>query len=266
MSIEYRAIGVGKTYSSLHTISNSFSEANSALDYRFLKNSSCVVYAKDIEEGSNASYDYPSGKAEHISNTIKCGDYKNAIDCFREIIFSNINNKRISPASVRYLFYSVAITAAKVMEDMDISLNEPFHLDDLLCMDSIEDMAAFVEELFRRTCDIINCEKAGKKLSLRKSVLEYIDTNYTDNNLTLSSTADFFNVSPTFLSRFIKEHTGMSFTDYLNKCRIEASKTLLKSNRTVIQIALEVGFGNDITFRRLFKKYLGVTPGEYRES
>ena len=58
----------------------------------------------------------------------------------------------------------------------------------------------------------------------------------------------------------------MSFTDYLNKFRIEASKDLLKSNKTVIQIALEVGFGNDITFRRLFKKCLGVTPGEYRES
>lgn len=70
----------------------------------------------------------------------------------------------------------------------------------------------------------------------------------------------------TFLRRF-KAASGVSPTQYLHEVRIEASKRMLaQSKLSIDHVAYEVGYSTPIFFRKLFKKYLGVTPGEYRKS
>ncbi len=67
------------------------------------------------------------------------------------------------------------------------------------------------------------------------------------------------------MSRKIKALTGENFLSYVNQKRIEHACTLLTTtDLPVLQIANSCGYENDITFRRIFKKYIGVTPGEYR--
>jgi len=117
-----------------------------------------------------------------------------------------------------------------------------------------------------QVCQIINNEKESGNSKLLNEIISYINDNYIDSSLSLTSLADKIDISPTYLSRFIKNQIGHNFSDYLNKKRIEASKPLLIKNDTIIQVALQVGFDNDLTFRRAFKKYEGITPGQYKNN
>jgi YesN/AraC family two-component response regulator len=73
-------------------------------------------------------------------------------------------------------------------------------------------------------------------------------------------------MSPAYLSVYIKEKTGANFSDHLNEIRIRKAKELLIVTEMSIQdISLEVGYANITSFNRMFKKQIGMSPGEYRK-
>ena len=97
------------------------------------------------------------------------------------------------------------------------------------------------------------------------TVLSYLNDHLFDENLSLTALAEYFGVSESVVSRKIRSMTNFNFLDYVNKKRIEhAAILLLSTDISVNDLSKTVGYGSDITFRRLFKKYMGITPSEYR--
>ena len=93
---------------------------------------------------------------------------------------------------------------------------------------------------------------------------EYIHEHQTDN-LRLGHVAKAVNTSTFYFCKMFKKVTGINFTDYLSRVRIEKSKNLLLNpNLRVSEIAFEVGFQSLTHFNRVFKKILGQSPTEYR--
>jgi AraC-like DNA-binding protein len=94
---------------------------------------------------------------------------------------------------------------------------------------------------------------------------EYIYEHQTDN-LRLTHVAKACNTSTFYFCKMFKKVTGINFTDYLSRVRIEKSKNLLLNpNLRVSEIAFEVGFQSLTHFNRVFKKILGQSPTEYRD-
>ena len=97
-------------------------------------------------------------------------------------------------------------------------------------------------------------------------ILQYLEDNYMDSNLSLASLADAFHLSGPYLSRYFKDQAGTNFADYLCRLRIRKAKELLKEDRlSVSEIAERVGYNSSNSFIRTFKRYESVTPGAYRE-
>jgi AraC-like DNA-binding protein len=93
---------------------------------------------------------------------------------------------------------------------------------------------------------------------------EYIQEHQTEN-LRLGHVAKVCNTSTFYFCKMFKKVTGINFTDYLSRVRIEKSKNLLLNpNLRVSEIAFEVGFQSLTHFNRVFKKILGQSPTEYR--
>lgn len=93
---------------------------------------------------------------------------------------------------------------------------------------------------------------------------EYIQEHQTEN-LRLGHVAKACNTSTFYFCKMFKKVTGINFTDYLSRVRIEKSKNLLLNpNLRVSEIAFEVGFQSLTHFNRVFKKILGQSPSEYR--
>jgi AraC-like DNA-binding protein len=93
---------------------------------------------------------------------------------------------------------------------------------------------------------------------------EYIQEHQTEN-LRLGHVAKAVNTSTFYFCKMFKKVTGINFTDYLSRVRIEKSKNLLLNpNLRVSEIAFEVGFQSLTHFNRVFKKIVGQSPTEYR--
>jgi len=92
----------------------------------------------------------------------------------------------------------------------------------------------------------------------------YIHEHQTED-LNLSQVAKAVNMSSYYFCKTFKKVTGINFTDYVARVRIEKSKNLLLNpNLRVSEIAFEVGFQSLTHFNRVFKKILGQSPTEYR--
>ena len=94
-------------------------------------------------------------------------------------------------------------------------------------------------------------------------IMNYIQNNYAD--VTMDVLAEKFGLSKPYLSKYIKEKSGMTFQDAVKAARMKKARRLLKeSNQTVESIAASVGYENVEHFNRLFKKAYEMTPVQFR--
>ncbi|MBQ8638650.1 MAG: 2-isopropylmalate synthase [Lachnospiraceae bacterium] len=130
-------------------------------------------------------------------------------------------------------------------------------IDNDIIKASIEALAVAVNKVE----EIQNAQFARDKRMVE--IMNYIQANYL--NVTLESLSDKFYLSKPYLSKYIKEKSGMTFGELVKKVRLKKAKTLLKSSSmTVESIALSVGYQNVEHFNRLFKKAFQMTPVQYR--
>lgn len=99
--------------------------------------------------------------------------------------------------------------------------------------------------------------------------IDYIKENFSKNNISLHSMAENYHISESYLTKIIKQKTGLSFTDYLNRIRISiAINFLMDKNKiyTINEISLMVGYNSQHYFSRAFKNYTGFSPNQYRNT
>lgn len=96
-------------------------------------------------------------------------------------------------------------------------------------------------------------------------ILYYIDHNY-QTSIKLESIAPLFGYNSAYLGKIFTKTIGESFNSYVDHKRIDQSKVLLAENRLkVYEISEQIGYKNVDYFHKKFKKYVGVSPAEYRK-
>lgn len=150
----------------------------------------------------------------------------------------------------------------------------PIHIDDLSAryarkietITSVEEGNALQREMVHKYCLLVkNHSMKGYSLLVRKALV-HIDSDLTAD-LSLKTQAELLNVNASYFSTLFKKETGYTLTDYVNKKRVENAVFLLNSTNMQIQtIAQYCGIPDVNYFTKIFKKYIGKTPKEYRES
>jgi AraC-like DNA-binding protein len=89
---------------------------------------------------------------------------------------------------------------------------------------------------------------------------------HQDDDLTLTQVAQAVNTSAFYFCKMFKKTTGMTFTDYLARVRVEKVKNLLLNpHKRVSEAAFEAGFQSLSQFNRVFRKIAGESPSTYRD-
>lgn len=128
----------------------------------------------------------------------------------------------------------------------------------------LDTMARFESRVLLGSIQFSNPDSAFKDYRIKK-VMSYISTNFR-RRITLEEVASLIAMNTAAFSRYFKEKTGHTFTDYLLNMRIgEARQLLLTASMDINQISLECGFNNITHFNRIFKRYTTLTPSEYRK-
>jgi len=125
-------------------------------------------------------------------------------------------------------------------------------------------LSIFAQHLSLLSNQLILQQQTNEPPIIRRAK-EYIKQHQADE-MSLGQVARAVNTSTYYFCKMFKKHTGINYTDYLARVRIEKSKNLLLNpNLRVSEIAFEVGFQSLTHFNRVFKKILGQSPTGYRE-
>ncbi|PYI54364.1 helix-turn-helix domain-containing protein [Paenibacillus flagellatus] len=176
--------------------------------------------------------------------------------------------KKRSPAA-HYVEFAKEATAktmaALIAMNLDISgiFDGRTPYDDIQSCATVDDFVRFFETFLGEACRLV-ARKKEESHPVKRAVLDYLHRHYHED-ISLETAADRLNMSAGYMSKLFKEQTGMNFSDYLNDLRMEKAKELLRDTDLKIQhIAEKVGYYNVNSFIRMFKKTIGVPPGEFR--
>ena len=144
----------------------------------------------------------------------------------------------------------------------------PYHQDDLgrinrhdLCY--LNNLYMAPQSKVKNLCPESGCAHCYS-LNVRRA-LNYIEAHYQEN-ISLDEIIAYLNLNKSYFCTLFKKETGLTFTNYVNEIRVEKSKRqLLKDNRSILDIALSVGFTNQNYFAITFKKHTEMTPMEFRK-
>ncbi len=116
-----------------------------------------------------------------------------------------------------------------------------------------------------RSPNLVNAKKRQNNNEIDLlTLLLYIEKNY--KSITLSKMAIYFGFNPNYLSAYLKKRTGYTFIKLVHVQRINvAAEYLTFTNAPVDDIAAEVGYENPSYFYKVFKKYIGCSPSDYRQ-
>ena len=134
------------------------------------------------------------------------------------------------------------------------------------CYESTDVLQRELYEFCILLSDTLYAEREAQlNASLLGTIYAYVEENYASPSLSLSSIADNLRFSPSYLTRYFKEKSGISLMQYIDRKRFEESKRLLETtNLSVKAIVEKVGYTDEANFSRKFKKNEGVTPTQYR--
>lgn len=146
--------------------------------------------------------------------------------------------------------------------------NVPIDEKEILSLLTLENPAELFDRLrqsVENVCGLIARRNQDAEWQLKHRIVAYLDDQFTDPALSLTSAADHFGISIYFLSKYLKEQTGMGFREYVSLRRMEtARRLLLTTDDTVVQIAAACGFENASYFTTWFRNNQEVSPAAYR--
>jgi AraC-like DNA-binding protein len=130
--------------------------------------------------------------------------------------------------------------------------------------DAIVRLLVFFADQLSALCNQLVLERKNAEPPLVVKAREYIE-KHKEENLSLSAVAAAAGASVYHFCKIFHASTGLKFTDYVARVRIEEARTqLLNPNRRVSEIAYDVGFQSLTQFNRTFKRVFGESPSEFR--
>ncbi len=139
-------------------------------------------------------------------------------------------------------------------------------LNDLPSLTDMDSLCLWLTKVMSTLMDSVFAYLDARHANVIHQTIQYLNTHYGER-ITLEDMARRVYLSPSYFSRIFRKETGITFSAYLNRVRIERSKELLRHpSIRLTDIALMVGFEDQSYFTKVFKKLTGTTPLHYRES
>ena len=118
----------------------------------------------------------------------------------------------------------------------------------------------------RRAASIMTKGSKDHTNDLIRQAKEYIDRHF-QKDISLDDISRELNISPYYFSKLFKEETGENYVEYVTGRRMDRAKQLLKNpDKSIKEVCVEAGYSDPNYFSRIFKKYQGVSPTEYKEN
>lgn len=271
---EYRITtqaGFGDLFTEITEVSLSFDQAKQALEYAVYMNKKGIVWSSEAQN-ENTTYYYPLDTEQRLISTIRAGELEEAKRIVRAIVAQNMEQRELSMEMKQQLVGEIKGTFLKLL-DQKVFTEYPDiesvkrRVIDIGSSERLEIIQTEFFVIMEELCGLIANKKKDVHIQIIKQIKEYTVENYSDTELSLYRVAEQVERPEKYISQLFKEVSGVNFSDYLIKVRMDQAMILLKDSRyTVDEIAMRVGYNSSHSFRRAFKRLIGVSPSAYRQS
>lgn len=174
--------------------------------------------------------------------------------------------KSLSLADVKYHYHQLTQDCLLILKQYLHQSTSSQSMQNIIKeMFTVEELYQYYRQFFSNLSEMLKPQSVYAVEDTIEKIKIYIQRNY-HKNLTVEFLASLFYMNSSYLSHLFRKTTGEKFAQYVNAVRIEKAKDLLAStDRKLYQIAKAVGYDNSKYFFRVFKKYEGMTPEQYRQ-
>lgn len=263
------SIGISELHTGFKNIQSCFDEARKALDRSNLTAAGDAVCFSSLEN-LDFDYYYPTETEFQLVNYLKNGHYEQAKDLLNSIFEINTASKNISAGAAKSLLYEIASTLLRVLNSSLVAHGKQpcsyeKEMDNLVENPSFDLSKRRFLEWMDQISVLSENKAAGKTKKLVEHIAAFVAANAGENWLDLNYLSQKFEVTPQYISNVFKKYQNQNIKDYIAKLKLQKAKEmLLTTDLSVREISLTLGYANEVGIIRLFKKYEGTTPGEYR--
>ena len=228
-----------------------------------------ILFFDEISDLSDIDPPFSLGTDKRFLNLLAIESYQDAHKLLTEQLNSGISRDLKRFQQERYKIYGLI---SSLVENLPASAKEG-NMDDwnaalngLLTEQSLSGLRGKVDELFQRIIAARQQKNRSAGIpSWVQAVQSYIEEHYADPQMDVSHLAKVFSLNVSYLSRTYKKATAIGVLDNIHMVRIARTKELLDSGCTVQETSAQVGYMEARALIRAFKRYEGITPGQYQE-
>lgn len=263
------AVSLGQRTAALQRLPDLFEEARQLLQYRDVNRSRQVLDADSLMPRGNRDVFYPFERDKLVIQSIRIGDEGEALAHIQQFV-SELQARSGEELLVRQALVQLLGNIQFAILQSGFNPHEIYGntslIDQFNQLHTPELMIHWFKNLvIRPYIDAMSKSAEIESKLLVEKVILTLEEDYK-SDISLEYCADLHGTYPQKLSIAFKRMTGVNFIDYLTQLRLEKSMSLLaKTDDKINDIAEQVGYQPSY-YNRLFKKRLGMTPGQYRES
>lgn len=275
-------LAVGQSVERLSQIQKSYHTASRAFSQRYLYDEN-ILYYDEME-----TMEHPGGQAETEDNAYLQKVDVNALnpailqkflsnglqeetENFVKDYFYAIGQEPMESLVFRnYVILNVRFSVISFIKGLGCDTNEMESADteEVLAESgkNMESAIAYAKKMISQAIEIRDQNSGNKNRSILKTAVDFIDSHYMDEEISLNTVANVANVSSNHFSALFSQNMGQTFIEYLTSLRMSKARELLRCTaKRSSEIAGEVGYKDAHYFSYLFKKTQGMTPSEYRK-
>jgi two-component system, response regulator YesN len=261
-------IGIGSCHTDIMGIRDSYIEAEIAMKQKLkLGLGNIIVWNEDLNV---SAYYYPVTVEEQIRNYLDLEMKQELTAKVGELIENLKVRKGLSSENIiQIITQLVGNTIIKYMIEHHINFDDVYVYGgntniytEVFRKETLDSIKDILIEKYTQLLDYSMMAKNRKNTVDR--MVEYIQDNYR-RDIGISEISEYIGMSYSHVRKIFKMEVGQSIVDYINSMRIKEAKALLLGKELSIKnIAATLGYNNDQSFERYFKKIVGITPGEFR--
>ena len=276
-------LAVGQSVERLSQIQKSYHTASRAFSQRYLYDEN-ILYYDEME-----TMEHPGGQAETEDNAYLQKVDVNALnpailqkflsnglqeetENFVKDYFYAIGQEPMESLVFRnYVILNVRFSVISFIKGLGCDTNEMESADteEVLAESgkNMESAIAYAKKMISQAIEIRDQNSGNKNRSILKTAVDFIDSHYMDEEISLNTVANVANVSSNHFSALFSQNMGQTFIEYLTTLRMNKAKELLRcTGMRSSEIAGEIGYKDAHYFSYLFKKTQGMTPSDYRKA
>lgn len=227
-----------------------------------------VTHAKDLPVGCLYEESYPYELEKELFGAVESGEQEKTEELSKKFFLWMRGNSKEITNSVRLKIMEFVLWAEHIAY-MQGGLVYHFssregYLETVLSFQNYEELGNWFIKKMEEACQHITMRRQEKANNIVEKAKTYISSSLF-RDISLEKMAKDIGISPYYLSKLFKESEGVTYIDYVTGLRIDYAKEQLnKSEKSIKEICREAGYKDPNYFSRIFKKWTGVTPTEFR--